>query len=79
MIPDADLPKPSTLFNHLIDELDKCSTLKPKVEKARGLSQGLIGALRSGYGIVLTFALSFTSTRSIGKSLIGPSRVSPRS
>ena len=23
-IPDADLPKPSTMFNHLIDELDKC-------------------------------------------------------
>ena len=43
-IPDADLPKPSTLFNHLIDELDKCPTLK-----------------------------------SIGKSLIGPSRASPRS
>ena len=34
-IPDADLPKPSTMFNHLIDELDKCPTLKRKVEKAR--------------------------------------------
>ena len=34
-IPDADLPKPSTMFNHLIDELDKCPTLKQKVEKAR--------------------------------------------
>ena len=34
-IPDADLRKPSTMFNHLIDELDKCPTLKQKVEKAR--------------------------------------------
>ena len=34
-IPDADLPKPSTMFNHLIDELDKCPTLKQKVEEAR--------------------------------------------
>ena len=34
-IPDADLPKPSTVFNHLIDELDKCPSLKQKVEKAR--------------------------------------------
>ena len=34
-IPDADLPKPSTMFNHLIDELDKCPALKQKVEKAR--------------------------------------------
>ena len=39
-IPDADLPKPSTLFNHLIDELDKCPTLKPKVEKARESKPG---------------------------------------
>ena len=34
-IPDADLPKPSTMFNHLIDELDKCPALNQKVEKAR--------------------------------------------
>ena len=34
-IPDVDLPKPSTMFNHVIDELDKCPTLKQKVEKAR--------------------------------------------
>ena len=39
-IPDADLPKPSTLFSHLIDELDKCPTLKPKVEKARESKPG---------------------------------------
>ena len=39
-IPDADPPKPSTLFNHLIDELDKCPTLKPKVEKARESKPG---------------------------------------
>ena len=39
-IPDADLPEPSTLFNHLIDELDKCPTLKPKVEKARESKPG---------------------------------------
>ena len=39
-IPDVDLPKPSTLFNHLIDELDKCPTLKPKVEKARESKPG---------------------------------------
>ena len=29
------LPKPSTMFNHLIDELDKCPSLKQKVKKAR--------------------------------------------
>ena len=34
-IPDADLPKPSTMFNHLIGELDKCPSIKQKVEKAR--------------------------------------------
>ena len=39
-IPDADFPKPSTLFNHLIDELDKCPTLKQKVEKARESKPG---------------------------------------
>ena len=39
-IPDADLPKPSTMFNHLIDELDKCPTLKQKVEKARESKPG---------------------------------------
>ena len=39
-IPDADLAKPSTLFNHLIDELGKCPTLKPKVEKARESKPG---------------------------------------
>ena len=32
---DADLRKPSTMFNHLTDELDKCPTLRQKVEKAR--------------------------------------------
>ena len=39
-IPDADLPKPSTMFNHLIDELEKCPTLKQKVEKARESKPG---------------------------------------
>ena len=29
------IPKPSTMFNHLIDELDKCPTLKQKVEQAK--------------------------------------------
>ena len=39
-IPLDDQPRETTLFNHLIDELDKCPTLKAKVEKAReaGLS-----------------------------------------
>ena len=39
-IPDADLPKPFTLFNHLIDELDNFPTLKSKVEKARESKPG---------------------------------------
>ena len=39
-IPDADLLKPSTMLNHLIDELDKCPSLKQKVEKARGSRPG---------------------------------------
>ena len=39
-IPVEDLPKESTLFNHLIDELEKVSVLKPKVEKAREAKQG---------------------------------------
>ena len=39
-IPDADLKKPSIFFNHLIDELDKCPTLKPKVENARESKPG---------------------------------------
>ena len=77
-IPDADLPRPSALFNHLIDELDKCFSLKPKVEKARESSRGLIGALQSGYGIVLTLPLNSINKRSSGKSSTGPSRVSPR-
>ena len=39
-IPLDDQPRETTLFNHLIDELDKCQVLKAKVEKAReaGLS-----------------------------------------
>ena len=34
-IPLDDQPRETTLFNHLIDELDKCQALKSKVEKAR--------------------------------------------
>ena len=34
-IPLDDQPRETTLFNHLIDELDKCQALKAKVEKAR--------------------------------------------
>ena len=34
-IPLDDQPRETTLFNHLIDELDKCQVLKAKVEKAR--------------------------------------------
>ena len=34
-IPLDEQPRESTLFNHLIDELDKCQVLKAKVEKAR--------------------------------------------
>ncbi|CAE6942204.1 RE1 [Symbiodinium sp. CCMP2592] len=39
-IPVEDLPKDSTIFNHLIDEFDKVSVLKPKVEKAREAKPG---------------------------------------
>ena len=31
----AEQPKETTLFDHLLDELEKCTALKPKVEKAR--------------------------------------------
>ena len=34
-MPLDDQPRETTLFNHLIDELDKCQVLKAKVEKAR--------------------------------------------
>ena len=34
-IPVAEQPKDTTLFDHLLDELEKCTPLKPKVEKAR--------------------------------------------
>ena len=34
-IPVAEQPKEATLFDHLLDELEKCTALKPKVEKAR--------------------------------------------
>ena len=34
-IPVAEQPRETTLFDHLFDELDKCTALKPKVEKAR--------------------------------------------
>ena len=34
-IPLDGQPRETTLFNHLIDELDKCQALKSKVEKAR--------------------------------------------
>ena len=34
-IPLDDQPRETTLFNHLFDGLDKCQTLKSKVEKAR--------------------------------------------
>ncbi|CAE7293066.1 GIP [Symbiodinium sp. CCMP2592] len=39
-IPVEDLPKDSTIFNHLIDEFEKVSVLKPKVEKAREARPG---------------------------------------
>jgi len=34
-IPHADLPREQTLFNHLIDELEKSPILAYKVQKAR--------------------------------------------
>ena len=34
-IPVAEQPRETTLFDHLLDELEKCTALKPKVEKAR--------------------------------------------
>ena len=34
-IPVQDLPREQTLFNHLIDELEKCSIMSAKVQKAR--------------------------------------------
>ena len=39
-IPVEDMPKESTLFNHLIDELEKVTILRPKVEKAREARPG---------------------------------------
>ena len=38
-IPLDDQPRETTLFYHLIDELDKCQVLKAKVEKAREAGQ----------------------------------------
>ena len=63
-IPDADLPKPSTMFNHLIDELDTCPTLKQKVEKARESRPG------SQYHVVVVescghCALNFTNRKAL--------------
>ena len=34
-IPNEDLPREQTLFNHLIDELERNSIIAPKVQKAR--------------------------------------------
>ena len=34
-IPVQDLPREQTLFNHLIDELERCSIMSAKVQKAR--------------------------------------------
>ena len=34
-IPVEDLPREQTLFNHLIDELERCSIMASKVQKAR--------------------------------------------
>ena len=34
-IPNEDLPREQTLFNHLIDELERNSAIAPKVQKAR--------------------------------------------
>ena len=34
-IPEADLPKPFTIFNHVLYELDKCPAHKQKLEKTR--------------------------------------------
>jgi hypothetical protein len=34
-IPVQDLPREQTLFNHLIDELERCSIMAHKVQKAR--------------------------------------------
>ena len=39
-IPVEDMPKESTLFNHLIDELEQVTILRPKVEKAREARPG---------------------------------------
>ena len=80
-IPDADLPKPSTMFNHLIDELDKCPTLKPKVEKARESKPGSHRRTTEWLWnrVHIALELHFTNRRSIGRSLPGPSRVRSRS
>ena len=34
-IPIVDLPKEQTLYNHLIDELDRCTTLANKITRSR--------------------------------------------
>ena len=46
-IPVAEQPRETTLFDHLLDELEKCTALKPKLEKAR---EAPIGSHRSRNG-----------------------------
>ena len=66
-IPDADLPRPSPMFNHLIDEHDKCPTLKLQRWRRPGnRSNGRIDLLRSGFGTVLTSPESSTNRRLTG-------------
>ena len=39
-IPVMELPRPQTMYNHLMDELERCTVLAPKITKSREAPAG---------------------------------------
>ena len=68
-IPLEDMPRQQTLFNHLIDELERNAVIAPKVVKAREARLDIATvAPQTGYGLRLILPFNL-----ISRSVIAPS------
>ena len=78
-IPVEDMPKESTLFNHLIDELEKVSVLKPiRSRRLERLGRVPTAGRRSGFGTGLMSQSTCISSALIARSLTSRCRQNPR-
>ena len=69
-IPLDERPKERTLFNHLIDEFEKCPIMKHRVEKARESAIIVTAAHVHGFGQRQIWPLSLPSKSATVMSLI---------